>query len=120
MRKILKLVALVVLVCGTIFAYACGGEGKQARIKGNSSYEASLFRQNCVICHGPEGEGRMMNGQQVPSLRKGEPATRTGEEIYKQIAFGKLPMPPFRDQLTESEMRRLATFIKEELQGRTD
>ena len=106
--------ALVILLT----AFGCESSRKGIRIASSRSYEASLFRQNCAICHGPEGGGKTMDGQPVPSLRTGEPATRSLEEIYQQIAFGKMPMPAFKDQLTESEMRRMAMFIKEKVQGR--
>lgn len=87
-------------------------------ISESKSYEASIYRQNCAICHGREGYGKEVDGKLVPSLRFGDAAVRTEEQIYAQIAFGKLPMPAFRSQLSESEMRRMARFIKRDVQGR--
>ena len=89
-------------------------------IADSDAYEASVYRQNCATCHGLEGHGKTTNGIRVPSLRFGEPAMRSEEEIYKQISVGKLPMPSFKGQLTESEMRRMAKFVKEEVQGRKE
>ncbi len=88
-------------------------------IEGNDSYEASLYRQNCAVCHGKEALGKIVNGQLVPGLRYGDAAKRSDEEIYRQISNGKLPMPSFRGQLTESEIRRMVIFIRKDLQGRT-
>ena len=52
-----------------------------------------------------------MNGQLVPSLREGEPATAFGRrDLQTDCLSEKLPMPPFKDQLTESEMRRVGEF----------
>ncbi len=87
-------------------------------IADSDSYEASLFRSNCAICHGAEGTGKEVNGRIVPSLRVGHPTTLPKEEIYRQIKFGKMPMPPFKDQLSEKEIRGLADFIYNDIQAR--
>lgn len=84
----------------------------------NKSYEASLYRQNCALCHGVEGYGKELQGRMIPSLRHGDIAGRTEDQIYEQIATGKPPMPSFKFQMTEEEMRRLAKFIYKDLQGR--
>lgn len=88
-------------------------------IADSSSYEASLYRQNCAICHGAEAYGKMVDGTMVPSLRFGDAAKKSEDEIYQQIAHGKLPMPSFQNQLTEREMRQMVKFIVKDLQGRS-
>lgn len=93
-------------------------EYKGVLIAGNDSYEASIYRQNCAICHGKEALGKEVDGKLVPSLRFGDAAKRTDEEIYQQIANGKLPMPSFKGQLTEEEIRRMVVFVRKDLQGR--
>ncbi len=84
----------------------------------SKSYEASLFRQNCAICHGQEANGKEMDGKLIPSLRYGEAATLTEEQIYTQIHDGKLPMPAFKNQLTEDEIRKMVKFVRHDLQGK--
>lgn len=104
-------------------AFACsGGEPKRKEfvIAESKSYEASLFRQNCAICHGQEANGKEMDGKLIPSLRYGEAAKKTEAEIYDQIAHGKLPMPAFRNQLSEKEIRGLVRFIRSDLQGKPE
>ena len=91
---------------------------KGIAIAESDSYEATLFRQNCAICHGQEALGKEVDGKLVPSLRFGDAAKRSDEEIYQQIVNGKLPMPSFKGQLTESEIRKLVVFIRKDLQGR--
>lgn len=84
----------------------------------NKSYEASLFRQNCAICHGADGDGKTIDdGTVVPSLRTGKFKFKTETEIYKQIAEGGNGMLPFRNQLTEREMRLLADLVKNKLRN---
>jgi mono/diheme cytochrome c family protein len=83
------------------------------------SYEASLFRQNCAICHGPEAEGQLLaNGTKVPSLRDGEFKFRTQDEIYNQISNGGNGMVPFRNQLSERELRMMAAFVHDKLRAK--
>jgi len=118
----LKVSATLVFV---VFAfYSCNTREPDVRegivISESRSYEASIYRQNCAICHGLEAYGKRVDGKLVPSLRSGEAAGKTEAEIYRQIAYGKLPMPSFRRQLTGSEIRRLARFIKREVQGRRE
>jgi cytochrome c553 len=80
------------------------------------AYEASLFRQHCAVCHGPEGEGKTLDdGRVVPSLRTGEFKFKTEDEIYNQIANGGNGMTPFHDQLTERELRMMSTFVHDQL-----
>ena len=87
-------------------------------ITDNKTYEASLFRQNCAICHGPEAEGKTLdNGTQVPSLREGEFKKRSEAEIYDQIANGGNGMTPFRNQLSERELNMMEGFVYRNLRN---
>lgn len=116
----IRLKFLIVLVfAAAAVAGACGGGPKSGYVLAdNRSYEATLFRQNCAICHGPEGEGRTLdNGTVVPSLRKGEFKSVTEEQIYKQIAEGGNGMLPFRRQLSDREIKLLVTMVKRDLRG---
>jgi mono/diheme cytochrome c family protein len=85
----------------------------------SNTYEASLFRQHCAICHGSEGEGKMLaTGVMVPSLRAGEFKALTEAAIYNQIANGGNGMLPFRNQLTERELKLMASFVYRDLRGK--
>lgn len=101
---------------------ACTSEKASTRkeyvIAESKSYEASLYRQNCAICHGVEGNGKEIDGKLVPSLRYGDATKKTEAEIYQQIAFGKLPMPSFKGQLTDEEINKMVKFVMRDLQGR--
>ena len=116
-----KIKVLSIGLFAAVAVFACAGrEGKRKElvIAESRSYEATLFRQNCAICHGAEAHGKQMDGRLIPSLRYGAAAQKTEEEIYLQIRDGKLPMPAFKGQLSEPEIRRLARFIFRDLQGR--
>ncbi len=98
----------------------CAGNGAAARysITNSKTYEASLFRQNCAICHGPEGEGQTLeDGRVIPNIRDGEHKYKTDDEIYSHIANGGNGMVPFRDQLSDREIRLMVQFVQRDLRG---
>lgn len=113
-----KLVAAVIALCFVLVACWNSGAKKPFVIVENKSYEASLYRQHCAICHGSEGDGKTLDdGKQVPSLRVGEFKFKTTDEIYHQIAEGGNGMTPFKGQLTERELRLMADFVHRDLRG---
>ena len=115
----LKIRSAILLLFVAALAWACNRAPAPApiySIAADKSYESSLFRQNCAICHGPEAQGNILdNGTKVPSLRTGEFKFHTEDEIYKQIANGGNGMTPFRDQLTERELHLMAQFVHDKL-----
>jgi len=114
-----RLKLLIILVFAVVFAVACfDSKPKHFVIAESKSYEASLFRQNCAICHGPEAEGKTLeDGKQIPNLRQGPFKYNTDEQIYKHIAEGGNGMTPFRNQLTEREIRMMVEFVRRDLRG---
>lgn len=112
--------AIIVLFAAFAVAACVSTEPKRGGIviADSKSYEASLFRQNCAICHGQEANGKEMDGRIIPSLRYGDAQTKTEEEIYRQIKEGKLPMPSFKNQLSEKEIRGMVNFVMYDLQSR--
>lgn len=124
MRKLrlfwIKAAALTLFVI--FFVTACletKSKGPEAFVIANSKkYGASLFRQDCAICHGPEGHGKTLDdGTKVPSLREGEFKMTTETLIHKQITEGGNGMPPFRGQLTEHELQVMTDFVYKDLRG---
>ncbi|MGQ0542436.1 MAG: c-type cytochrome [Blastocatellia bacterium] len=113
------------LKIGTIFLFlalglsACLDSKPEGYVITDSlTYEASLFRQNCAICHGSEGEGKTLDdGTIVPSLRTGEFKFNTEAEIYKQIAEGGNGMLPFQKQLTGREIQLLTELVHAKLRS---
>lgn len=114
--KRLKFFVAAIMV-GAVIGVSCSGPGSRRYVISESrSYEASLFRQNCVICHGPEGEGRTLeDGRQIPNLREGEFKYKTDYAIYRHISEGGNGMVPFRGQLTEREINLMVRFVQDKL-----
>jgi len=122
-KVVLRLKFLVVLMFIVFTVSAClqtKSKRNEFVIADSKSYEASIFRQNCAICHGQEANGKEMDGRLIPSLRYGAAATKSEEEIYSQIKEGKLPMPSFKNQLTEDEIRKMVQFVRRDLQGKRE
>ena len=116
MTRLKLLIVLVFLAAGS---FACfDSKPKRFVVAESKSYEASLFRQNCAICHGPEAEGKTLDdGKQIPNLRQGPYKYSTDEQIYKHITEGGNGMTPFRNQLTEREVRMMVEFVRRDLRG---
>jgi len=119
--KYLKVTAISFFIAFAVFACSSGkAKRNELVIAESKSYEASIFRQNCAICHGQEANGKEMDGRLIPSLRYGAAATKSEEEIYSQIKEGKLPMPSFKNQLTEEEIQKMVQFVRRDLQGKRE
>ncbi len=112
-----KLKLLIILSFAALFLPACfKTKAGYFVIPDSKIYEASLFRQHCAICHGPNGEGSTLeNGTKVPSLREGEFKFHTEQEIRNQIAGGGNGMTPFRDILNAREIDLMAKFVHDKL-----
>ncbi len=117
----MKVLKVTIVLSFIAFAVACQPtKTKRAEyvIADSKSYEASIFRQNCAICHGTEANGKEIDGKIIPSLRYGEAEKKSEQEIYLQIKEGKLPMPSFKNQLSDEEIRRMVRFVRHDLQGK--
>ena len=113
-----KLAVLGLAACLGLIACFNSGAKKEFVIAESKSYETSLFRQHCSVCHGPEGHGKTLDdGKIVPSLREGEFKFKTQDEIHHQIAEGGNGMTPFKGQLTARELQLMSQFVYSDLRG---
>ncbi len=108
---------LIFAVLTTFGVAACfNSQPTRYSITDSKAYEASLFRQNCAICHGPEGEGKTLDdGRLIPNIRDGAHKYNTASEIYDHIANGGNGMVPFRGMLTEREINLMVDFVQKDL-----
>jgi mono/diheme cytochrome c family protein len=116
MRRLKIIVLFAFALFGIAACYSSKPKGYV--IADSKTYDASLFRQYCAVCHGPEAAGKITDdGKKVPSLREADFKFRTRDEIFKQISQGGNGMPPFKDQLTERELQMMTDFVYKDLRG---
>ena len=80
---------------------------------GNASLIAQgeqVFSDNCAVCHGPTGQG----GSAGPDLRTA-PKAQSVNTAIDQVTNGGGGMPPFGDQLSETQIRAVATYVTERI-----
>jgi cytochrome c551 len=82
--------------------------GSQAdAMTGASEQVQSLYKQNCLSCHGNSLEGRV--GPKTNIQQAGKRLSK--EQITKQIAGGGNGMPGFGTKLTPEEVQALAEWL---------
>ena len=83
----------------------------------NSTAEGkTLYEQECLICHGPEGKG---DGREARNLEV-SPADLSDANIWQQtdgalcwkISEGKAPMPAFRMRFSRHEVWLLVNYVR--------
>lgn len=103
MRRLLTSAAILLTTAGTAWAQSAPAAG-QSKVE-------ELYRQNCQMCHMPDGnaaieqmnfaDGKWIHGSDVKSLVKviteGVPATA---------------MMPFKDRLTQKQIEALARYVR--------
>lgn len=118
MKFRLKITAIGLFFVIATAAACWDNKPQKFSIAASKSYETSLYRQQCAICHGPEGEGKTLDdGKVVPSLREGDFKFKTRDEIRHQITEGGNGMTPFKGTLTGRELDLLADFVFKDLRG---
>jgi cytochrome c6 len=97
MSRIATVVALVLLGAGAVRA----DDG------------ATLFKQRCASCHGPDGKGKTKMGEKMGV--KDLTAIKASEaEIQKTIADGKpgTKMLGYKGKISDADIKALATYVK--------
>jgi alcohol dehydrogenase (cytochrome c) len=80
---------------------------------GNAAAGASVFAENCSVCHGATGHG----GNGGPDLRT-MPLAQTEAGAIKQVTNGGAAMPPFKGQLSSEEIENVAAYVVEKIVGK--
>jgi mono/diheme cytochrome c family protein len=77
-----------------------------------------VFHENCAPCHGEKGAG---DGEMAQYLKKVKPSNftdakmmseMTDGELFWRMSEGRPPMPPWKDQLTETQMWQLVNYLR--------
>jgi mono/diheme cytochrome c family protein len=82
-----------------------GGPGGGGGPVDASASGADIFKQKCSGCHGADG-----HGARGPSLVSA--AGDSEAELQKTISDGKGKMPPFKGQLSDDQVKKVAAYVK--------
>ena len=83
------------------------------QIDGAESPAASLFKDNCAVCHGENGAGTELGKRlKTADLRGPKVHQMSPTEIAATIKSGKNNMPAFASKLTDEEIQQLVEYVR--------
>ena len=101
-----RLATLTVLACVGLLT-GCGGDDSSDSPESSSSPGAKVFADaGCANCHTLEAAGS--SGSVGPNLDDASPSF---DEVVSKVKIGGGGMPSFEGELTEQEIRDVATFV---------
>ena len=71
--------------------------------------------KNCALCHNADSDEKKIGPGLKGLYARGtmQDGTKvTDESITDRILNGKAPMPPYKDQLTDAEVKQLVAYLK--------
>ncbi|MEZ5305902.1 MAG: copper-binding protein [Pyrinomonadaceae bacterium] len=81
--------------------------------KSEKQIGADLYLNNCSKCHGPNGNGT----DRGISLIEGHALDHGEDEMLARVKNGKPnKMPPFKEKLSEEEMKKVVKYVRETIQ----
>jgi cytochrome c6 len=74
-----------------------------------------IFLEKCAMCHGADAAGNTPIAKElkVPDLRSPQTQKLADPELIKIVTEGKGKMPPFKEKLSEEQIRELVAYIRE-------
>ena len=100
--KIRFQVALAVAVC-------CAGASGFAQSAGEATYKAK-----CQMCHGANGMAETGMGKATKTLPVTDPTVKamSADEMAAVVKNGKLKMQPFKDKLSDQEIKDVTAYFR--------
>jgi len=100
-----------------VAAYVLALTQTDLRMRGDARRGREIFRQSCVACHGPRGEGNGVLAQMLSvkmiNYQTKSIAEMSDKEIIKVITGGKGEfMPPWSGTLSSEEIKDVAAYIR--------
>ena len=85
-------------------------QGTSSQGTSNLALGQQLFADNCSVCHGATGQG----GNGGPDLTA-IPSAKSLQRVIEQVTNGGGGMPPFKGQLTDPQIRAVATYVTQRI-----
>jgi mono/diheme cytochrome c family protein len=75
---------------------------------------ASIFKANCVLCHGADGSGNTSAGKALKAkdLRSDEVQKQSDAALIDAVTKGKGNMPAFGSKVNPEEVKSLVAYIR--------
>jgi mono/diheme cytochrome c family protein len=116
MRRFENITRTLAVAGFLLAALGCAARGGKPAPAAGADETRTIFKRNCAVCHGPQGEGQQVGTLTVPSLRAGAALTDPDEKLFKQVHDGGNGMPPSKYTLTDEQIQDLVRFVREEIQ----
>jgi mono/diheme cytochrome c family protein len=124
---LVPIIFAIVVCAGAAYLYTQSGGRIPAAVKNMPNPVATssdavgagmmIYMDHCQNCHGESGDGKGKKAAEL-SIAPADftDASRMGRqtdgELFWQITQGHLPMPAFKDKLTDEECWQVVTFIR--------
>ena len=84
-----------------------GGEGSGGAAASSNRKGKLIYKQYCVICHGSDGKLGVSDATDLST------STASLEDRIDQITNGKGLMTPYKDILSEEQIKSVAEYVEE-------
>ncbi len=83
--------------------------------KAHSDTGATVFQEQCTVCHGPDGRAQNERGTKVGAadLTSESIQQQSDAQLSKIIHEGKRKMPAFEGKLTDEEIEAVVGHIRQ-------
>jgi cytochrome c len=102
---------LATAVLALTFASAARAQMSEAATHGKATFDSK-----CSICHSADTAdkkiGPGLKGLYTHSTLADGATKVTDETVTERIMNGKVPMPPFKDQLTPEQIKEVVEYLK--------
>ncbi|HEY3930275.1 MAG TPA: cytochrome c [Candidatus Koribacter sp.] len=74
----------------------------------------TVFKKNCVMCHGADGKGQTKMGLKLGAadLTSHDIQALSDEALAQTVSNGKGKMPPFGKTLSDDEINQVVRYVR--------
>ena len=106
---------LFAIILGAAVAVGVAGVGSRATAKAAPADDPgeTVFKGNCVVCHGADGTGSPTGkALMAPDLHSDAVQKLTVAQMVTQVSDGKNNMPPFKNSLSKDQISAVVTYVR--------